>query len=172
MADPYIGELKIFGGNFAPVGWMFCDGRLLAISEYEALFNLIGTTYGGDGVSTFALPDLRGRIPLHQGAGYVMGQAAGVESVTLLTTQIPAHNHVAAANSGQQSSASAEGNLLSATTGAGQVLYGPPQNLGAFAANAVGATGGNQPHENIQPSLVINFIIAVEGIYPSVSSQG
>ena len=77
MADPYIGELKIFGGNFAPVGWMFCDGRLLAISEYEALFNLIGTTYGGDGVSTFALPDLRGRIPLHQGAGYVMGQAAG-----------------------------------------------------------------------------------------------
>src|SRR3954464_12755096 len=95
MAQPYVGDIRMFAGNFAPRGWMLCNGQLLAISEYETLFNLIGTTYGGDGQSTFALPDLQGRIPVHQGAGYVMGQAAGVESVTLLTTQIPAHNHAA-----------------------------------------------------------------------------
>lgn len=167
MADPYIGELKIFGGNFAPVGWMFCAGQLLAIAQYDALFALIGTTYGGDGVSTFALPDLRGRAAVGQGSGYNLGQAAGVETVTLTSNQLPAHNHLALATGTVTNTASPAGATLAATQGAGQVLYGPPTNLAPMAGSAIGTTGGNQPHDNMMPSLVLNWIIAVEGIFPS-----
>ena len=167
MAEPFLGELKIFGGNFAPRGWMFCAGQLLSIAENDALYSLVGTTYGGDGRVSFALPDLRGRAAVHQGSGYAMGQSAGSETVTLTPAQLPAHTHNVGATSQGQSSSSPEGNLLAATAGAGQVFYGPPGNLAALAPQSVGTAGGSQPHDNMQPSLVVNYIIAVEGIFPS-----
>src|SRR6478672_8078884 len=110
MAQPYVGEIRMFAGNFAPAGWMFCEGQLLPISEYETLFNLIGTTYGGDGQSTFALPDLRGRIPMHPGNGHVQGERAGAETVTLTTSQIPVHNHALLATSAVGTQSSPAGN--------------------------------------------------------------
>lgn len=166
MADPFIGELKIFGGNFAPVGWMTCAGQLLPISEYDALFQLIGTTYGGDGVTTFALPDLRGRAAVHQGASHVLGQAAGSEAVTLSATQIPAHTHAALGSNAAASASAPSANVLGRTSAADQVLYGAPDDL-APMAGAVGYAGGGLPHDNMQPSLAIHWIIAVEGIFPS-----
>lgn len=170
MGTPYIGEIRMFGGNFAPAGWMFCEGQLLPISEYEALFNLIGTTYGGDGQVTFALPDLRGRIPIHMGTGttgssYVQGQMGGTESVTLSAAQVPAHAHPLLATNAvadQPNPAGAQFALpeepLYAAPGAS------PSNLDA---GIVGASGGNQPHDNMQPYLCVNFIISLFGIFPS-----
>ena len=179
MASPYVGQIMIIGCNFAPAGWMLCQGQLLPISEYETLFQLIGTTYGGDGQSTFALPDLRGRVPLHMGQGnglssYIIGQAAGVESVTLTTQQIPSHNHLAMAVNSDGSSNSPKTTLLAneGGTGKNQVsLYAPwdntPANMTTFLPTMVQQTGGNQPHENRQPLLVLNFIISLFGVYPS-----
>jgi microcystin-dependent protein len=166
MAQPYVGEVRMFAGNFAPAGWMFCEGQLLPISENETLFQLIGTTYGGDGQSTFALPDLRGRIPVHQGNGFVLAQQGGAEEVTLTVNQIPGHTHaftaVGGAKGGQISPA---GNLPAQSFNVTPYINDVP--TGNFNANAVGSIGGSQPHTNFQPYLCINFIISLFGIFPS-----
>lgn len=165
MAQPYVGEIRMFAGNFAPAGWMFCEGQLLPISENETLFQLIGTTYGGDGQSTFALPDLRGRIPIHQGNGFILAETGGAEEVTLTVQQIPAHAHPAlgAAVTGDQTSANG-------AVPANSVTITPYLNTApdtAFNAGAVGPVGGSQPHTNFQPYLCIDFIISLFGIFPS-----
>jgi len=166
MAQPYVGEIRMFAGNFAPAGWMFCEGQLLPISENETLFNLIGTTYGGDGQSTFALPDLRGRVPIHMGNGFVLAETGGVEDVTLTVNQIPAHTHPLLA------SASAVGlqtnptnNLLAQSTQARLYIDDVP-NV-SLAAQVGGPVGGSQPHTNFQPYLCVDFIISLFGIFPS-----
>jgi microcystin-dependent protein len=170
MSTPFIGEIRIFAGNFAPQNWAICDGSVLAISQNEALFNLIGTTYGGDGQTTFNLPDLRSRVPIHQGNGYVIGQRAGSESVTLTTPQLPAHNHTVQSSSAHGNTSSPAGALW-ATDGTGVAApYRTPASGGtAVALNpaTVGASGGGQPHENRQPLLAMNYIISLFGIFPS-----
>jgi microcystin-dependent protein len=163
MSQPYVGELRMFAGNFAPAGWMFCEGQLLPISNYETLFNLIGTTYGGDGQSTFALPDLRGRLPLHQGGGFTLAETGGVEQVTLTVSQIPAHIHPAIATSNQHTGSIANGSFLAA----GADIYLPNTPSNGNMAPAIGNTGGSQPHTNFQPYLCINFIISLFGVFPS-----
>jgi microcystin-dependent protein len=169
MATPYLGEIRPFAGNFAIDGWALCDGSLLSISNNDALFNLIGTTYGGDGQTTFALPDLRGRFPVHQGNGgastYVMGQTGGSETVTLNTQQIPGHTHAAVANPAAGTQPGPSGNVLA--TSNGTALYSPRPPATAMAAAAIAPTGGSQPHQNMQPFLTITFIIALQGIFPS-----
>jgi microcystin-dependent protein len=165
VAQPYIGEIRIFAGNFAPAGWMFCEGQLLPISENETLFNLIGTTYGGDGQSTFALPDLRGRLPLHQGNGFVLAQQGGVETVTLTTQQIPAHSHAMLASTGPGTQNAPANNVTAASPSV--TLYAADVTDGNLAPTAVGATGGSQPHNNFQPYLCVDFIISLFGIFPS-----
>jgi microcystin-dependent protein len=155
----------MFAGNFAPAGWMFCEGQLLPISEYETLFNLIGTTYGGDGQSTFALPDLRGRLPLHQGNGFTLAETGGVEEVTLTVSQIPAHSHPLLASASPGTAATAQNNVLAkTTTGFLYILENPTGNM---AASSIGSTGGSQPHTNFQPYLCVDFIISLFGIFPS-----
>lgn len=165
MAQPYVGEIRMFAGNFAPAGWMFCEGQPLPISEYETLFNLIGTTYGGDGESTFALPDLRGRVPVHQGNGFVLAETGGVEEVTLTVNQIPAHSHplVASANVSQDTSPA---NKVVGQTGSA-LLYIQDTPDSNFSPQAVSSVGGSQPHTNFQPYLCVNFIISLFGIFPS-----
>lgn len=167
MAQPYVGEIRMFGGNFAPAGWMFCDGQLLPISEFETLFQLIGTTYGGDGQSTFAVPDLRGRLPVHQGSGFTLAQTGGVEEVTLTSSQIPAHAHPALASTSNASSNDPTGNLGGAITVAAVFAYGTDNPLTPLSPSAVGSTGGSQPHSNLQPFLCVSFIISLFGIFPS-----
>jgi microcystin-dependent protein len=165
MAQPYVGEIRMFGGNFAPAGWMFCEGQLLPISENETLFQLIGTTYGGDGESTFALPDLRGRIPLHQGNGFILAEAAGVEEVTLTVQQIPVHTHPLVAASTAGNAVSPSGNLPANSTSVKPYISEPPD--GNFNVGAIGVDGGSQPHTNFQPYLCVDFIISLFGIFPS-----
>jgi microcystin-dependent protein len=161
----------MFAGNFAPAGWMFCEGQLLPISENETLFQLIGTTYGGDGESTFALPDLRGRIPIHQGQGpglaqnYVLAEAAGVEEVTLTTNQIPVHNHALLVSGNVATQANPGGNVPAQSTQATVYINDTP-NVN-MAANVVAPVGGSQPHTNLQPYLCVDFIISLFGIFPS-----
>jgi microcystin-dependent protein len=167
MAQPYVGEIRMFAGNFAPAGWMFCEGQLLPISENETLFQLIGTTYGGDGESTFALPDLRGRIPLHQGNGFILAETGGAEEITLTVNQIAAHGHPFLASADQGNTLNVQGNTVSAP------LTSTPYIGPSFTPNvpispqAVTPTGGSQPHTNFQPYLCINFIISLFGIFPS-----
>lgn len=165
MSQPYVGEIRMFAGNFAPVGWAFCNGQLVPIDENPALFQLIGTTYGGDGQSTFALPNLQSRLPVAVGPGFALGQAGGAESVTLNTTQIPAHSHPfgASTNNGSQVN---PGGYVPATLVAGSayLLAAPPT---AMAPDSIGNAGASQPHDNMQPFLVINFIISLFGIFPS-----
>jgi len=161
MSQPYVGEIRLFAGNFAPLGWLFCDGSLLPISENEVLFQLIGTTYGGDGQSTFALPDLRGRIPLHQGNGFIVGETGGTPEITLTAGQIPAHLHSVAYGLGGTPSASPSGALPAA---GGPLLFAPP---GAAAALSTAVEGASQPHENMAPYLGMHFIISLFGIFPS-----
>lgn len=170
MAQPYVGEIRMFGGNFAPAGWTFCDGRLLPISEYETLFNLIGTTYGGDGQQTFAAPDLRGRLPIHMGQGpgisnnYIIGQQGGTESVTLNANQIPAHNHLFTVSGTAAAASTPQSNMLANAT-ANLYLRDVPS---ATMSNAsISLTGGNQAHENMMPYLCVSFIISLFGIFPS-----
>jgi microcystin-dependent protein len=165
MSDPYIGEIRMFGGNFAPNGWLLCQGQLVSISDYDTLFNLIGTTYGGDGQQTFGLPNLASRIPVHMGSGFVLGQAAGVETVTLNTNQLPVHTHqpVGAAIATSPS----PNNAYWASYANMQYSDQPPN--APMALNALSPSGGNQPHENMSPYLAINFIISMYGIYPSPS---
>ena len=164
MAQPYVGELRMFAGNFAPAGWMFCDGVLLPISENETLFNLIGTTYGGDGQSTFGLPDLRGRLPVHQGNGFVLAETGGAEEVTLTVNQIPAHGHAWLASEGAASAATPAGNVPAE---ASKRFYAAPGTLAPMAPAAISSVGGSQPHSNFQPYLCVNFIISLFGIFPS-----
>lgn len=165
MAQPYVGEIRMFAGNFAPAGWMFCEGQLLPISENETLFQLIGTTYGGDGQSTFALPDLRGRIPSHQGNGFILSETGGAEEITLTTNQIPAHSHSMLASTGPGSLNSPEGNVTGESA-AVKIYFAddPTTNMNALAISPV---GGSQPHTNFQPYLCISFIISLFGIFPS-----
>jgi len=155
----------MFAGNFAPVGWMFCEGQLLPISENETLFQLIGTTYGGDGESTFALPDLRGRLPIHQGNGFILAETGGAEEITLTVQQIPAHNHPLLATTNPADEAAAGNNVLGTLT-QGR-LYSAGANGTTLNASAAGFTGGSQPHTNFQPYLCVNFIISLFGIFPS-----
>lgn len=164
MAQPYVGEIRMFGGNFAPAGWMFCEGQLLPISENETLFQLIGTTYGGDGESTFALPDLQGRIPIHQGNGFILAETGGAEEITLTVNQIPAHSHPALASSQGASDRSPQGVVLAQALSSIYINDTPGVNL---SASSVGPVGGSQPHTNFQPYLCINFIISLFGIFPS-----
>ncbi len=171
-ATPYVGQIMAFGGNFAPQGWALCDGSLLPISQYETLFTLIGTTYGGDGQTTFALPDLRSRAALHQGQGpglssYVLGQSGGAEEVTLTVGQLPPHSHPVMGNSGAGTSPSPSGAVWA---GSPVSIYaaGAAANA-AMAATSISASGGSQPHDNMLPYLTLNFCIATEGIYPSQS---
>jgi microcystin-dependent protein len=167
MAQPYVGEIRMFAGNFAPAGWMFCEGQLLPISEYETLFQLIGTTYGGDGQSTFALPDLRGRIPLHQGNGFVLAETGGAEEVTLTISQIPAHSHPYLATTNQASATAPQNGLLALLQAATITAYGTDAPLVPLNPNSVGSVGGSQPHTNFQPYLCVDFIISLFGIFPS-----
>lgn len=166
MSDPYIGEIRMFGGNFAPIGWMFCNGQLLSISAYEALFNLIGTTYGGDGQTTFALPDLQGRLPIHQSPSHVLGQAAGTEFVTLTSSQLPAHDHAVRASSAEAETANPTGAAFASNPDTPFYGAANPGKAANLSGAVVAASGGGQPHGNIQPYLCVSFIIAVEGIYP------
>jgi microcystin-dependent protein len=168
MPQPFVGEIRIFAGNFEPAGWAFCDGTLLPISDYFTLWNLIGTTYGGDGVNTFALPDLRGRFPVHQGfdangAGYVMGQFGGQESVTLTESQLPSHTHTAkGVKAGTTSSP-----VGAIWAGAPTPAYSSVASNVSMSSAAVSSVGSNQPHENRSPYLGTTFIISLFGIYPS-----
>jgi len=165
MGQPYVGEIRLFGGNFAPAGWMFCDGQLLPISEHDTLFNLIGTTYGGDGQSTFALPDLRGRVPVHQGGGFPFAGTGGVEQVTLTQAQIPAHSHPLVASAAPGTADRGDGRVLA--TPPGFDLYVEDVAGVALSPSAIAATGGSQPHENMQPYLGLSFIMSLFGIFPS-----
>jgi microcystin-dependent protein len=166
MAQPFVGEIRMFAGNFAPAGWMFCEGQLLPISENETLFLLIGTTYGGDGQSTFALPDLRGRIPMHFGNSFSLADTGGVESVTLTTQQIPAHSHPLLASSNFSSTASPQNNLASALNVVNIDPYGTDQPTQAVSPQSVSSVGGSQPHENLMPFLCIDYIISLFGLFP------
>jgi microcystin-dependent protein len=165
MAQPYVGEIRMFAGNFAPAGWNFCEGQLLPISENETLFQLIGTTYGGDGQSTFGLPDLRGRIPLHQGNGLTLAEQSGVEQVTLTTQQMPAHTHPFLASTAVGTSP-APANLVLAASGSSNIYRPAPANTPMWAS-MIGPVGGSQPHDNFQPYLCVDFIISLFGIFPS-----
>ena len=167
MAQPYVGEIRMFAGNFAPAGWMFCEGQLLPISEYETLFNLIGTTYGGDGQSTFALPDLRGRIPLHFGNGFTLAETGGAEEITLTVSQIPAHSHALLATSNFTTTASPQDNIAGALNVVNKFIYGTDVPPSPVSPASVTAVGGNQPHNNFQPYLCVDFIISLFGIFPS-----
>ncbi|HEX8305561.1 MAG TPA: tail fiber protein [Jatrophihabitans sp.] len=162
MSDPYIGEIRMFGGNFAPVGWLLCQGQTLPISQFDALFNLIGTTYGGDGQQSFQLPNLQGRIPIHATNGFPLGQVSGVETVTLTTNQLPIHTHQPVGSMVAQST-SPNNNYWASYANMDFSTQAPAAPM---APNALSPSGGNQPHNNMPPYLAINFIIATEGIYP------
>ncbi len=165
MAQPYVGEIRMFAGNFAPAGWMLCSGQLLPISENETLFNLIGTTYGGDGQSTFALPDLQSRVPIHQGNGFVLAETGGVEDVTLTVNQLPIHNHTMTASL-DTAGGSSPSNNVTGQVGATQI-YRDVAPVAAMSNLALSPVGGSQPHTNLQPYLCINFIISLFGIFPT-----
>jgi microcystin-dependent protein len=164
MSDPYIGEIKVISFNFPPKGWAFCNGQLLAINQNQALFSILGTMYGGDGRINFGLPNLQGRIPLHQGSGYVVGQAAGEAAHTLTTLEMPTHVHPAVAQSAPSNPGVSPAGAIWAQAPA--VAYAPAPNIQMNPA-AVQNSGGSQPHENQAPYLVLNFIIALVGIFPS-----
>jgi microcystin-dependent protein len=171
MSNPFIGEIRMFGGTFAPAGWAMCQGQLMAISQNDALFTLIGTTYGGDGQETFGIPDLQGRAPVHMGQGpgisqnYQIGEKAGVESVTLTTNQIPIHNHALLASTALANSADPTNQLYAQST---QILvYTQDVATKFFAPTSMQPAGGSQPHDNMQPFLAITFILSLFGVFPS-----
>ena len=172
MAQPYVGEIRMFAGTFAPAGWLFCDGQQLPISENETLFQLIGTTYGGDGESTFNLPNLQSRVPLHMGNGpdgvtYPLAQTSGVESVTLTTQQIPIHTHALLGTLDTATTSSPQGAVFASSTGATVFPYGTDEPTISLSPSIITPAGGSQPHENCQPFLCINYIISLFGIFPS-----
>lgn len=164
MSDCYLGEIRIFGGNFAPAHWSFCDGSLLSISQNEALYTLLGTTYGGDGITTFALPDLRGRVPVHPNPTIPQGSKAGTESVTLLQSQLPAHTHTASATNTTGDLSSPQQAIWSASS---LQNYANNGTLVSMHPQSLSIAGNNLPHDNMMPSLAISFIIALAGVYPS-----
>lgn len=164
MSQPFVGEIRVFAGNFAPVGWMFCEAQVLPISEYDTLFALITTTYGGDGNSTFALPDLRGRVPIHVGNGFGLAEAGGVESVTLTTQQMAAHPHPLLASKGVANDPNPQNNVLGESSAISMYQSASPAT--AMASSSIGSVGGSQPHDNFQPYQCVNFIISLFGIYP------
>jgi microcystin-dependent protein len=170
MSQPYVGEIRMFAGNFAPAGWMLCQGQILSIAENSTLFQLIGTTYGGNGQTTFALPDLRGRFPLHQGSNgvstSVLGETDGTETVTLTLNQIPIHNHPAVCSAGGGNSGTPVGNYW-CTDPAGNTAAYSDSDGAAMKGAAIGPTGSDQPHDNMSPYLVVNFIISLFGVFPS-----
>src|SRR5947209_10428416 len=170
MPEPFVGEIRMFGGNFPPSGWAFCNGQLIPITENDTLFNLIGTTYGGDGQETFALPDLQSRVPIHQGTGadgitYQLGEQGGVESVTLTTQQIPIHTHSMIATTGLGAAPSPAGNILAQC--AAVKMYSGAAATTPLNNQTITPAGGSQPHENLQPYLAINFIISLFGVFPT-----
>jgi microcystin-dependent protein len=174
MATSYTGEIRMFGGNFAPAGWFFCEGQLLPISEYDMLFNLIGTTYGGDGQNTFALPDLRGRVPIHQGSGagttVFLAQTGGQETVTLTTNQMPSHNHaLLATTTGAVALPGGAAPAIASGGPGGLQIYAPAPSTTSLNPSSIQSAGGGQPHSNFQPYLCVSFIISLFGIYPSPS---
>ncbi|HEY8876941.1 MAG TPA: tail fiber protein [Roseateles sp.] len=169
MSDPFIGEIRLFAGNFAPRDWAFCNGQLMSIAQNTALFALVGTTYGGNGQTTFALPDLRGRVPVHMGQGpgltpRTQGEMAGSETVTLLSSQMPAHSHALRASTAAASGSSPAGALLGSTS---VNSYDSSAAGVPMAPGAIGNSGGSQPHNNMAPTLTLNYIIALAGIFPS-----
>jgi microcystin-dependent protein len=167
MAQPFVGEIRMFAGNFEIAGWAFCDGRPLPISENDILFTLIGTTYGGDGESTFNLPDLRGRIPIHNGNGFILAETGGVEQVTLTVNQIASHTHPLIATTSVANQSSPSNNVVAQSTAAD--LYIEDTATAQLAPAAITPVGGSQPHTNFQPYLGINFIISLFGIFPRFS---
>jgi len=162
MSSPYLGEIRIFSFNFPPKGWAQCNGQLLPINQYQALFAILGTTYGGNGTSTFALPNLQGRLPLHPGNGILLGESGGEASHTLLVSEIPQHTHNANASNNQPSAGSPAGNVWAS----GNAAYNATVNTSMSPA-CLASTGGNQPHENRSPFLTVNICIAMSGIFPS-----
>ncbi|MFN8348458.1 MAG: tail fiber protein [Spirosomataceae bacterium] len=167
MAQPYVGEIRMFAGNFAPAGWQFCEGQLMPISEYETLFNLIGTTYGGDGQSTFAMPALRGRIPIHQGNGFILAETGGAEEITLTVQQIPAHSHPFLGTDAPGGGTSPAGATFARNASADAYTSDTSGGLVNLPVQVVSLVGGSQPHTNFQPYLCVNFIISLFGIFPS-----
>lgn len=169
MGSPYVGEIRMFAGNFAPAGWALCQGQILPISGNDVLFQLIGTTYGGDGQNTFALPNLASRLPVHMGTGgggsYIIGQSAGAESVTLTTSQIPAHSHVPQCLAGTGNQPGPGNGVWASSSPA--TYYGDTAPSAVMDPAAIGSSGGSQPHDNMVPFLVINFIISLFGIFPT-----
>ena len=167
MSSPFVGEIRMFGGNFAPAGWAFCNGQSLPISENEVLFQLIGTTYGGDGEETFNLPNLQGRVPIHQGPGFQIGESGGVRSVTLTSQQMPTHGHVLQGSTATASGTNPQNSVFAHLPDAGvQSAYGSTAPFGAIDSSSVSPVGGSQPHDNMQPYLAVNFIISLYGIFP------
>ena len=173
MSTPFLGQVKIVGFDFAPKGWAFCNGQLMAINQNQALFALLGTTYGGNGQTTFALPDLQGRAPVHvnvSGPGFPLGDRAGEETHTLLLNELPAHSHQALGTVNQGTAMTPAGNVLAEKPRRGKNVYASSPSVNdvqPLDPGAVSVAGGNQPHENLQPSLVLNFVIALQGIFPS-----
>src|SRR5687767_15333543 len=165
MAQPYVGEIRMFGGNFAPAGWMFCEGQLLPISENETLFQLIGTTYGGDGEETFALPDLRGRLPIHQGNGFILAETGGAEEITLTVPQIPVHSHAFLGSATAGNQINPGGALPANSSNVTPYINAAPDQ--GMSPGAITPVGGSQPHTNFQPYLCVDFIISLFGIFPS-----
>ena len=169
MADPFVAEIRIFPFNFAPKGWAWCDGELLPLSQNTALFSLLGTTYGGNGKSNFALPDLQGRAPMHPGQGpglslHDLGETGGSDTVTLLESEIPSHSHAVTASQSDGLERTPQNQLLA--TGMGISQYQAPGPLTTLSPNTVGVTGGDQPHNNLQPYLTLYFCIALQGVFP------
>ena len=171
MSTPFVGEIRLFAGNFPPNGWLFCDGQLLAIAQSEVLFDLIGTTYGGDGVNTFAVPDLRGRVPVHQGnngqSNYVIGQQGGVENVALTAGQMPPHTHAMLASTSPAGSTHGPSEVLGSSTAMN--FYGTGTPNMAMDPNAVAKTGSSLPHANMPPFVALSYIVSLFGIFPSQS---
>jgi microcystin-dependent protein len=168
VSSPYVGEIRMGGWNFAPVGWAMCDGQLMSIAENPALFNLIGTTYGGDGQATFALPDLRGRLPVHQASGFPLGQPGGTETVTLTTSQVPGHSHPFMCSTDNGAQRDPTGNVPATIVG-GSAYVQDPATTPLAAGSIQPGGGGSRPHDNMQPYLCITFIISLFGVFPSQS---
>lgn len=166
MSEPFLGEIKIVSFNFAPKGWAFCNGQLLPINQNQALFAILGTTYGGDGRTTFALPDLRGRVPLHTGNTFTLGERAGEEAHTVVTAEMPGHTHPAVASANPADQVSPAGNYWAASEAFTAFAGSPGETM---APQSVSTVGGSQPHTNLSPYLVVNFVIALQGIFPSRS---
>jgi microcystin-dependent protein len=169
VSDPYLGEIRMVSFNFPPKGWAFCNGQLLPISQNQALFSLLGTTYGGDGRVTFALPNLQGRMPVHVSPTDPLGTQGGAEAVTLGITELPTHTHVVVADAGVATATTPAGNLLAKKPRFGADVYAAPADLTALAGGAVSTAGGSQAHTNLQPFLALSFVIALQGIFPSRS---